>query len=509
MKRVQMREKPRSWTGPFENPVRRWVRLREKAKQFCELPPARKIPVPKTGFAKSGPPGTASALLKDIEDVPDVADEVLERRLAFLLGDDAIAQQLHAPLVPGATPYLVEKRVWERQMIETRRIYRTQYLKKLQQVTATEREKELELQTAEFRERKERKRKILLKQCEERKRRAILRDRLRVDSKVSQILQMQRRSKLKMRRLQWVAELAAKVGGAAAPFNDHAAEGANAATRGAPNRAFVNRTAGEVPEHLGLPARPLVRGGGDAASASGTSSSASSSASASFSSTLGGAPPFASAKPSDVANPRGGRRSARKNKKEEQQQAKTHQQGAPASTQQQHCESTSTTTSSIRSNKTNTKAKGASGNIFDRDVSVPHLMRQIGQAVEFPKHKSRRIPEKRNLFREVAEESYESQHVQRATLEYGNFTLEEKKALLDEKIGMVRASLERGEHLAEMPNQANVERVLLDQLTATRLAMDEEDTVKDWKERVQAEKKKGLEEIFEGSGCATGGEAST
>ena len=43
MKRMSMREKPRDFTGPFENPVRKLVRLREKASQYCEMPPPRKV----------------------------------------------------------------------------------------------------------------------------------------------------------------------------------------------------------------------------------------------------------------------------------------------------------------------------------------------------------------------------------------------------------------------------------------------------------------------------------
>jgi len=48
-----LREKPRELTGPYENPVRRWVRLREKARQFSELPPPRKVPVPKPAPKKT------------------------------------------------------------------------------------------------------------------------------------------------------------------------------------------------------------------------------------------------------------------------------------------------------------------------------------------------------------------------------------------------------------------------------------------------------------------------
>jgi len=131
-----MREKPRDLTGPFENPVRRWVRLREKARLFCELPPPQRVPVAKPA---------RRSIIKDVEGVPKVSPKALELRLEFLLGYNAIMQQLSEPLVPGTSPRDAEMVCWERQMRDLLRIYRAQYLQKLAEVTEIERQKELEL----------------------------------------------------------------------------------------------------------------------------------------------------------------------------------------------------------------------------------------------------------------------------------------------------------------------------------------------------------------------------
>lgn len=81
----------------------------------------------------------STQLLKSVEGVPKVSSEVLERRLAFLLSDKAVEQQKSAKLRPGLTPYLAELYMWERQMRDIRRIYRAQYLQKLDSVTEAER----------------------------------------------------------------------------------------------------------------------------------------------------------------------------------------------------------------------------------------------------------------------------------------------------------------------------------------------------------------------------------
>lgn len=189
-----MREKPRELTGPFENPVRRWVRLREKARLFCEIPPPAKVPVPKP---------TRLKLLNAVEGVPRVRPDVLQRRLDFLLSPAAVEQQLAAPLRPGTLPERVERDCWERQMREIRRIYRAQYLQKLAEVTEIERQREAELRARELEERRRRKQAHLQRVGEDMKRRAILKDRKRIESKVSEAMEMARRSKVKRQRLFW------------------------------------------------------------------------------------------------------------------------------------------------------------------------------------------------------------------------------------------------------------------------------------------------------------------
>lgn len=193
-KRLLLREKPRELTGPYENPVRRWVRLREKARQFSELPPPRKVPVPKP---------TKKKFLQAVEGVPRVSPAVLQLRLDFLLSEKAVEQQLAAPLRPGLSPYYVEFTCWERQMREIRRIYRAQYLQKLAEVTEIERAREEELHRKALEERQRRKQAHLQRVGEDMKRRAILKDRKRIEAKVNEAIEMARRSKLKRRKIYW------------------------------------------------------------------------------------------------------------------------------------------------------------------------------------------------------------------------------------------------------------------------------------------------------------------
>lgn len=193
-KRLLLREKPRDLTGPYENPVRRWVRLREKARQFSELPPPRKVPIAKPARKK---------FLQPVEGVPRVDPEALKKRIEFLLSEAAIQQQLAAPLRPGLSPYYVEYTSWERQMRDLRRCYRAQYLQKLAEVTESERAQEQELYIREMEERRQRKQAHLQRVGEDMKRRAILKDRERVEAKVSEALEMARRSKLKRQRIFW------------------------------------------------------------------------------------------------------------------------------------------------------------------------------------------------------------------------------------------------------------------------------------------------------------------
>mmetsp|Transcript_50719 Transcript_50719/g.135206 ORF Transcript_50719/g.135206 Transcript_50719/m.135206 type:complete len:406 (-) Transcript_50719:373-1590(-) len=193
-KRLIMREKPRVLTGPFENPVRRWVRLREKARQFDELPPPRKVPVPKH---------TSPKMLQSVQGVPKVSPEALERRLEFLLSPAAEEQQLSAELRPGLTPFFAEWHCWERQLRDLRRVYRAQYLQRLAEVTEVERQKEETLKQQELMERRRRKQAHLQRIGDDMKRRAILKDRKRIEAKVTEAMEMARRSKLKRQRLYW------------------------------------------------------------------------------------------------------------------------------------------------------------------------------------------------------------------------------------------------------------------------------------------------------------------
>lgn len=197
-KRAELREKPRRKTGPFENPVRRFVRLQEKERLFSQAPLERKVPVAKP---------VSTQLLKSVEGVPKVSSEVLERRLAFLLSDKAVEQQKSAKLRPGLTPYLAELYMWERQMRDIRRIYRAQYLQKLDSVTEAERLRQYQdfLNTSQ-----ENKHKAELKRREIHSRvkhRAVLRDTLRIEKRVSQAIQLERLSKRKIGNVYYLHKL--------------------------------------------------------------------------------------------------------------------------------------------------------------------------------------------------------------------------------------------------------------------------------------------------------------
>ena len=203
-KRAIMRDKPRVMTGAYENPVRKLVRLKEKAKQFCDIPPPRKVP-----FAK--PPPASNVFLKPVEGVPKVSPSALQARLDFLLSDKAIEQQLGAPLLAGQTPYTTELFVWEKQMVEIRKIYRAQYLQKLAQVTADESARELAMYKQEQEERRARRLEKQQKKSTEIRRSAILMDRKRVEAKVNESLEMTRRSRMKMNRIKFVHKLVGNV----------------------------------------------------------------------------------------------------------------------------------------------------------------------------------------------------------------------------------------------------------------------------------------------------------
>lgn len=376
-----LREKPRELTGPYENPVRRWVRLREKARQFSELPPPRKVPVPKPAPKK---------LLQAVEGVPRVSPEVLQRRLDFLLSPAAVDQQLAAPLRPGCSPYYVEFACWERQMREVRRIYRAQYLQKLAEVTEIERAKEEELHEKTLEERRRRKNAHLQRIGEDMKRRAILKDRKRIESKVNEAIEMARKSKLKRRQIFWYRRME--------------------------NLSKLIATADNLEQALAAP-------------------------------------------PAEIDS------------RQKWARSKSVQDTSPLT---------------------------SSGLFLSRNVSVPFLLRQLGVANTFPQRKTHRIPPVQNEYREVLEQSYDimpedeprfdplppegPSHEQRAAMLYGGFSHEEKLALLDQKIEMLKARLERK---SEIENDPITSR-LLDELDATRKAMTEADLAGPMKEAAKA-----------------------
>jgi len=89
-------------------------------------------------------------------------------------------------------------------MRDLRKIYRAQYLQKLNEVTKQEVLLQRQMQKQEYDERQRRKRTHLDRLGEERKRQAILKDRLRIEQKVNETIEMTRRSKFKRRRLFWM-----------------------------------------------------------------------------------------------------------------------------------------------------------------------------------------------------------------------------------------------------------------------------------------------------------------
>ncbi|EDO07259.2 uncharacterized protein BBOV_IV009050 [Babesia bovis T2Bo] len=197
-KRAEMREKPRRKTGPFENPVRRFVRLKEKERIFSQVPLARKVPVAK--------PITTS-FLQPIEGVPKVSQDVLQRRLEFLLSSKAVDQQLSAKLRPGLTPYLAELYMWERQMRDLRKIYRTQYLQKLDSVVESERHRQYQQyidSSQERRDKAELRRRAIYARVKER---AILKDTMRIEKRVSQAIQLERLSKRKIANIYFLHKM--------------------------------------------------------------------------------------------------------------------------------------------------------------------------------------------------------------------------------------------------------------------------------------------------------------
>ncbi|KFG42892.1 hypothetical protein TGP89_225380 [Toxoplasma gondii p89] len=197
-KRAELREHPRSKTGAFANLVKTAVRLREKARAFSLVPPPRLIPIPLPARKKH---------LESVRGVPTVSSDVLARRLHFLLGPAAIEQQKAAKMQRGLTPYQTELFMWERQMREIRKIYRAQYLQRLAEVTEEERQKQLQLYLQEKRERRLRREEQLQRIYDDKKRRAVLKDRMRIEKKVTQSLQAARVSRRKVAHVLWLKKL--------------------------------------------------------------------------------------------------------------------------------------------------------------------------------------------------------------------------------------------------------------------------------------------------------------
>uniref|UniRef100_A0A0G4H6B0 Uncharacterized protein n=1 Tax=Chromera velia CCMP2878 TaxID=1169474 RepID=A0A0G4H6B0_9ALVE len=370
-KRHRLREKPRLLTGPFENPVRRFVRLREKARIFCDIPPPRRIPIPKPSVPK---------LAQRVEGVPRVSPEVLERRLAFLLSHKAAEQQLCEPMKPRCSPGLVERLVWMRQLTEVRRIYRAQYLQKLEEVMEEEQHRQVEELRSDREQKRMRREAYRQRLFEDRKRRAILRDRLRVDKKLSEVIARTSVAKVKRRRVKFLQKLSGK-----AKFMS-TEESEQNVLYGA-----VNPTAGG---QEGAD-RGEVREGGR-------------------------------------------------------------------------------------------KSSQTDGELFDRNVSVPDILRQLGKGDPPERSSSKRPKRVRNVMRELVEESFELlgedepqfeeapppggslTSRQRAHLAYHSFSEDENLRLIEEKIDMLKGKMDTDNTLRA--NQNILHGQLLEQLEAARVA---------------------------------------
>ncbi|ANQ07675.1 Uncharacterized protein PCOAH_00022280 [Plasmodium coatneyi] len=200
-KRAQLREKPHRKIGPFSNPVKRLVRLKEKERLFCELGTPRMIPRAKGGGREK---------ILEVIKAPKVSKEVLDRRLEFLLSNESVYQQMYNKMYNGITPYQCELFMWERQMRDLRKIYRAQYLHKLSEVTKEEREKQIKL-ILQTREDKRRRRELIRERVlQDKKRKAILKDRLSLEKKVTQSILFKRQSNRKMNNIYWLAKLQRK-----------------------------------------------------------------------------------------------------------------------------------------------------------------------------------------------------------------------------------------------------------------------------------------------------------
>ncbi|KAI4838816.1 hypothetical protein MKS88_002325 [Plasmodium brasilianum] len=200
-KRAQLREKPQRKIGPFSNPVKRLVRLKEKERLFCDIGMPRIIPRAKSGNKEK---------ILEVIKAPKVTKEVLDRRLEFLLSNESVYQQLYNKMYNGITPYQCELYMWERQMRDLRKIYRAQYLHKLSEVTNEERDKQLKLLLQTKEDKRKRRENIRNRILEDKKRRAILKDRLSLEKKVTQSILFKRQSDIKKKNIYWLAKLQKK-----------------------------------------------------------------------------------------------------------------------------------------------------------------------------------------------------------------------------------------------------------------------------------------------------------
>merc|ERR1712137_634159 len=135
-----------------------------------------------------------------------------------------------------------------------------------------------------------------------------------------------------------------------------------------------------------------------------------------------------------------------------------------------------------------------SGVLLSRNVSVPFLLRQLGGAKGFPRQKSRRIHLVDNPHREALEMSYDilpedeprfdpqpdgvPSAKEHAKMLYSGFTHDEKIALLNQKIAMIKEKIK----LSDATNQHDQVAVrLLDELESARLAAGEPARVEKFK----------------------------
>eukprot|EP00923_Selenidium_pygospionis_P061092 GHVN01107287.1.p1 GENE.GHVN01107287.1~~GHVN01107287.1.p1 ORF type:complete len:338 (+),score=37.52 GHVN01107287.1:20-1033(+) len=174
----------------YEDPLRRWVRLREKERQFNVIPPPRHIP---------DPPVTRRSRALERFDNPfaNIDPACLEARVAFLVSETAKNQQRDAPMRMGQTPYEAENAMFQRQLRDARRIYRIQYITKLSQVIEEEREKQIEMFNTERQATAAKIQAARDRRGERLKRFAILKEKQRVEDATSEALRLSKRSSQK------------------------------------------------------------------------------------------------------------------------------------------------------------------------------------------------------------------------------------------------------------------------------------------------------------------------